>query len=70
MPDRENLYRDDIEALRVHRENYGLDGPKKLQILWWEWQERHWKALRLKSLMNFINLLPWKKFHYKFKKML
>jgi hypothetical protein len=45
---------DGLEALRVHRDNYSDAGPKKLQILWWEFPSEHWQALREGSRMNFL----------------
>lgn len=38
----------------VHRANYTEDGPKRLQLLWWEFPTEHWEALRLGSSMNFL----------------
>jgi hypothetical protein len=41
-------------ALAHHRENYGLDGPKRLVILWWNWPREHWRELREGASMNFL----------------
>ena len=40
--------------LARHRENYGPEGPRQLQILWWEFPKEHWEALRTGSSMNFL----------------
>jgi hypothetical protein len=45
---------DGLDALQVHRETYSDTGPKRLQILWWEFPPEHWKALREGSWMNFL----------------
>ena len=45
-----------LEALRIHRQNYTETHPepKQLQVLWWEFPEEHWDALREGSRMNFL----------------
>lgn len=45
---------DGLEALQVHRKNCSGTGPKKLQILWWEFPSEHWEALHEGSPMNFL----------------
>ena len=47
-------YNEGLEALRIHRENYSESGPKRLQLLWWEFPPEHWEALREGSSMNFL----------------
>ena len=42
------------QLLQYHRDNYGPEGPKRLTVLWWEWPEAHWEALREGSSMNFL----------------
>jgi hypothetical protein len=55
-PDPIQAYDDGLEALKVHRNNYNLEGPspKQLQLLWWEFPEEHWTPLRKGSRMNFM----------------
>jgi hypothetical protein len=43
-----------LQALRVHRRNYTDEGPKFLQLLWWEFPPEHWEDLRTGSSMNFL----------------
>lgn len=45
-----------LEALRKHRRNYTAEGPapQELQLLWWEFPQEHWEALREGSKMNFL----------------
>jgi len=40
--------------LAIHRQNYGPDGARQLQLLWWEFPKEHWEPLRLGSSMNFL----------------
>jgi hypothetical protein len=54
LPDAIQLYQDGLKALDCHRLNYTDDGPKFLQLIWWEFPEQHWEALRLGSSMNFL----------------
>ena len=53
LDDAETLFADGLAALRVHRDNYGPDGPKRLQLLWWEFPRQHWTALWEGCRMNF-----------------
>ena len=39
LDDGERRCNEGLEALRKHRENYGPDGPKYLQLLWWEFPQ-------------------------------
>jgi hypothetical protein len=50
-PDAEQLLAEGEAALAIHRENYTEAGPKRLQLLWWEFPPEHWEALRLGSSM-------------------
>ena len=43
-----------LKALDYHRKNYSTEGPKFLQLLWWEFPEEHWESLRCGSSMNFL----------------
>ena len=43
-----------LDILEAHRTNYGMEGPKHLVILWWEWPKEHWNDLRLGVSMNFM----------------
>jgi hypothetical protein len=54
LPEASQLYQEGLVALDCHRLNYTEDGPKFLQLLWWEFPEQHWEALRLGSSMNFL----------------
>jgi hypothetical protein len=54
LPDGEIHFINGLEALRIHRDNYSMHGPKKLQILWWEFPPEHWTDLREGSRMNFL----------------
>ncbi len=53
-PDEEELLRDGLEALEIHRGNYTEAGPKYLQVLWWEFPETHREAVRIGSSMRFL----------------
>jgi hypothetical protein len=54
LPEGDLHFINGLEALQVHRENYSEAGPKRLQILWWEFPPEHWEALREGSRMNFL----------------
>jgi hypothetical protein len=54
LPDGDIHFVNGLAALQVHRTNYSEDGPKRLQILWWEFPLEHWEALREGSRMNFL----------------
>jgi hypothetical protein len=49
---------DGIQALSKHRLNYGVEGPQKLTVLWWEWPSEHWAELRDGASMNFMEPPP------------
>ena len=55
LDDAERRYNEGLEALRKHRENYGPDGPKYLQLLWWEFPKEHQQELREGCPMNFLS---------------
>ena len=44
--------------LAIHRANYGPEGPKHLQILWWEFPREHWDDLRQGASMGFLAAPP------------
>lgn len=52
--DATRLRKEGLEALERHRENYGPEGPKHLQLLWWEFPPEHWEELRDGCPMNFL----------------
>jgi hypothetical protein len=52
--DAETLLREGLEALEIHRANYTDQGPKYLQVLWWEFPETHREAVRMGSSMRFL----------------
>ena len=52
------LVKEGLEALRRHRKNYGPDGAKHLQLLWWEWPRRLWENLLHGFPMHFVNAPP------------
>jgi hypothetical protein len=54
FPNEQHLYEEGIRALGCHRMNYLDEGPKCLQLLWWEFPEEHWEDLREGSSMNFL----------------
>jgi hypothetical protein len=54
LPNASQLITEGERALDIHRENYTAAGPKRLQLLWWEFPPEHWDALRLGSSMNFL----------------
>ena len=54
LPTADILIREGLEALRVHRDNYTSEGPKRLQLLWWEFPPEHQEAVRSGSSMNFL----------------
>ena len=57
LPNQDELYTAGLESLAVHRGNYTKDGPKFLQLLWWEFPPEHHEALREGCRMNFL-ILP------------
>ena len=57
-PNEQKLWEEGRQMLERHRQNYGPDGPKQLQILWWEWPQRHWEMLRRGCPMNFVSYPP------------
>ena len=52
--DQERLLKEGLEALDIHRGNYSEEGPKFLQLLWWEFPKEHHDALREGCRMNFL----------------
>jgi hypothetical protein len=57
-PDPADAFARGLEALEIHRSNYNAEGPAptQLKLLWWEFPEEHWVALREGSRMNFLKL--------------
>ena len=53
-PDADQLLAEGLEALEVHRRNYTEEGPKYLQVLWWEFPKAHQDAVRLGSTLRFL----------------
>ena len=53
-PDEAELYLEGLEALAIHRQNYTEEGPKYLQVLWWEFPEAHREAVRVGSSLRFL----------------
>lgn len=53
-------FRRGMEDLDRHRRNHDDQGPTppQLQLLWWEFPEEHWTALREGSHMNFLVTPP------------
>ncbi len=56
--ERRQAFLDGLDDLTAHRGNYSGHGPTKLVLLWWEWPEEHWKALRFGISMNFFREPP------------
>jgi hypothetical protein len=54
LPNARTLFDEGVQALAWHRTNYTEDGPKCLQLLWWEFPLKHWEDLRGGSSMNFL----------------
>ena len=54
LPDRDQLIAEGLEALEIHRGNYTEEGPKYLQVLWWEFPEEHREGVRKGSTMRFL----------------
>jgi hypothetical protein len=52
--DKDKLLKDGLKALDIHRGNYTDEGPKCLQLLWWEFPKEHHEALREGCKMNFL----------------
>jgi hypothetical protein len=52
--DAKRLFEEGVQALARHCTNYTDDGPKCLQLLWWEFPVEHWADLRGGSSMNFL----------------
>ena len=55
-PDPQEIIRDGLAKLDIHRLNYTDDGPapQQLQLLWWEFKPEHWEDIRLGGSMNFL----------------
>ena len=55
-PDPEEIVRQGMQDLEIHRGNYDRSGPapKELQLLWWEFPYEHWEEVRLGGSMNFL----------------
>ena len=53
-PDYDELLAEGLDALEVHRTNYTDEGPKFLQVLWWEFPPLHREAVRIGSSMRFL----------------
>jgi hypothetical protein len=53
-PNPEELYEGGLKALAIHRGNYTDEGPKRLQLLWWEFPKEHHEGLREGFRMNFL----------------
>ena len=53
-PDPTSVVAEGLEALEIHRQNYTEEGPKILQLLWWEFPPEHQEAVRLGSSMRFL----------------
>ena len=53
-PNSAQLFEEGIEALAIHRNNYSPEGPKYLQILWWEFPKHQQEEARLGSTMRFM----------------
>jgi hypothetical protein len=51
---RERWFRRGLADLERHRRNYGGNGIKELQLLWWKFPCEHWKDLREGCSMNFL----------------
>ena len=54
-PDFRKLYVEGKKALAIHRKNYTTDGPKHLQLLWWEFPPRYQELIRTGFPMNFLS---------------
>jgi hypothetical protein len=54
LTDAEALWLEGLEALEIHRGNYSAEGPKYLQVLWWEFPTPHTEAIRIGSSMRFL----------------
>jgi hypothetical protein len=52
--DAKTLLREGLEALKIHQANYMDQGPKYLQVLWWEFPETHRDAVRVGFSMRFL----------------
>jgi hypothetical protein len=57
FPNPDSVFRECLEALRIHRGNYNDNGPDPhhLQLLWWEFPQEHWIELREGCRMNFVS---------------
>lgn len=55
-PNPQEVVTQGLSDLERHRQNYDAEGarPQKLQLLWWEFPQDHWEALRSGSPMNFL----------------
>jgi hypothetical protein len=53
-PNPEELYEEGLQTLSIHQRNYSNEGPKQLQLLWWEFPKEHHKGLQQGFKMNFL----------------
>jgi hypothetical protein len=54
LPNLPNLFEEGLKILKIHRQNYEIEGPKELQLLWWEFPRESWSAIREGGSMNFL----------------
>ena len=52
--DAAELFQEGLEALEIHRGNYTTNGPKYLQLLWWEFPKEHREEIRKGASMRFL----------------
>ena len=56
FPNPKKIYKEGLDILNVHRQNYNIHGPdlQKVQLIWWEFPKEHWTALSEGLPMNFL----------------
>ena len=58
LPDGDFWYEEGLQRVATQAGNVGPKGLQGLAILWWEWDQEHWKDLRLGVSLNFDNPNP------------
>lgn len=55
-PDAHTLFAEELQALDVHHKIYGPEGPRRLQLLWWEFPTEHRDFIREGCRLNFLSV--------------
>jgi hypothetical protein len=55
QPEQAKVFAEGVSLLNLHSKNYGVEGPKHLVLLWWEWPVEYHTPLRHGISMNFLS---------------